>query len=197
MCAATARPPRPARGPTRDPRSPPSRLRYVHSPAAGDSAAVAKYVADEAATADELPALLDGSSDEDEPGKPDFFVASLGKPDFFVTLIVTDEFSCTRRQDVMRMPPPLRHLTLETQSRGKLHPHGLLYVAHSRVKNVASVHTYVAMQVCGQGPDGCRRLGTTRRNINSRLNEALSTVPRTASRLNLPKAVRSCTSLLT
>ena len=72
MCAATARPPRPARGPTRDPRTPPSRLRYVHSPAAGDSAAVAKYVADEAATADELPALLDGSSDEDEPGKPDF-----------------------------------------------------------------------------------------------------------------------------
>ena len=127
MCAATARPPRPARGPTRDPRTPPSRLRYVHSPAAGDSAAVAKYVADEAATADELPALLDGSSDEDEPGKPDFFVASLGS---------------------------------------KLHPHGLLYVAHSRVKNVASVHTYVAMQVCGQGPDGCRRLGTTRRNIS-------------------------------
>ena len=60
---------------------------------------------------DELPAL-DDSSDEDEPvsgvridaspGKPDFFVTSLGKPDFFVTLTtVDDEFSCSRRQDVM------------------------------------------------------------------------------------------------
>ena len=36
------------------------------------------------------------------PGKPDFFVTSLGKPDFFVTLTtVDDEFSCSRRQDVM------------------------------------------------------------------------------------------------
>ena len=110
MCAATARPPRPARGPTRDPRSPPSRLRYVHSPAAGDSAAVAKYVADEAATADELPALLDGSSDEDEPGKPDFFVAFASQE-------------------------------------SRVGPH-------------------VRGQVCGQGPVGCRRLGTTRRNIS-------------------------------
>jgi len=90
----------------------------VHSPAAGDSAAEDSTTADEAATAgeaataDELPALLDGSSDEDEPvsgvridaspGKPDFFVTSLGKPDFFVTLTtVDDEFSCSRRQDVM------------------------------------------------------------------------------------------------
>ena len=45
----------------------------------------------------------------------------------------------------------LRHLTLETQSRGKLHPHGHLYVAHSRVKKVASVHTYVAKYVA-KGP---------------------------------------------
>eukprot|EP00964_Phaeocystis_antarctica_P081540 scaffold51011_cov38-Phaeocystis_antarctica.AAC.1 len=45
----------------------------------------------------------------------------------------------------------LRPLTLETQSRGKLHPHGHLYVAHSRVKNVASVHTYVAKYVA-KGP---------------------------------------------
>ena len=66
---------------------------------------------DPRATADELPALLDDSSDEDEPvsgvridaspGKPDFFVTSLGKPDFFVTLTTVDEFSCARRrQDV-------------------------------------------------------------------------------------------------
>ena len=45
----------------------------------------------------------------------------------------------------------LRHLTLETQSRGNLHPHGNLYVAHSRVKNVASAHTYVAKYVA-KGP---------------------------------------------
>ena len=47
-------------------------------------------------------------------------------------------------------------LALETQSRGKLHahtrmtvPHGFLYVAHSRVKNAASVdvNTYVANYV--------------------------------------------------
>ena len=81
---------------------------------------------------DELPALRDDSWNEDEPvsgvridaspGKPDFFDASLGKPDFFVTLTTDDEF------------------TLETQSRGKLH-------THSRVKNVASVHTYVERYV--------------------------------------------------
>ena len=84
----------------------------MHSPAAGDRAAEDSTTAGEAATADEFPALLDGSSDEDEPvsgvridaspGKPDFFVTSLGKPDFFVTLTtVDDEFSCSRRQDVM------------------------------------------------------------------------------------------------
>ena len=56
MCAATSRPPRPARGPTRDPRTPPFRLRYVHSPAAGDSAAEASTKADEAATARSPPA---------------------------------------------------------------------------------------------------------------------------------------------
>ena len=81
---------------------------------------------------DEPPALIADSSDEEEPvsgvridaspGKPDFFDASLGKPDFFVTLTTDDEF------------------TLETQSRGKLH-------THSRVKNVASVHTYVERYV--------------------------------------------------
>ena len=119
----------------------------MHSPAAGDRAAEDSTTADEAATADELPALLDGSSDEDEPvsgvridaspgkydffvtslGKHDFFVTSLGKPDFFVTLIVIDKFSCARRQDVMAAAFALRHLTLETQSRGKLHPHGIFY----------------------------------------------------------------------
>jgi len=108
MCAATSRPPRPARGPMRDPRTPPFRLRYVHSPAAGDSAAEASTKADEAATADELPALLDGRSDEDAP---------------------------------------VKYVRLETQSRGNLHPHGNLYVAHSRVKNVASAHMYVAKYV--------------------------------------------------
>ena len=118
---------------------------------------------------DELPALRDDSSDEDEPvsgaridgspGTSDFFDASPGDPSLLFTFTAVDE-------DVMTAASALRHLTLETQSRGKLHPHGLLYVAHSRVKNVASVHTYVAMQVCGQGPDGCRRLATTRRNIS-------------------------------
>ena len=73
----------------------------MHSPAAGDRAAEDSTTADEAATADELPALLDGSSDEDEPvsgvridaspGKLDFFVTSPGKPDFFVTLIVQED----------------------------------------------------------------------------------------------------------
>ena len=84
---------------------------------------------------DELPAL-DENSDEDEPvsgvridaspGKSDFFDASPGKPDFFVTLTTVDEFSCARRQDVMKAASALRHLTLETQSRGKLHTHGIL-----------------------------------------------------------------------
>ena len=86
MCAATSRPPRPARGPTRDPRTPPFRLRYVHSPAAGNSAAEASTKADEAATADELPVTLDGSSDEDKPVSGVRLAASPGKPDFFVTL---------------------------------------------------------------------------------------------------------------
>ena len=85
------------------------------------------------------------------PGKPDFFVTSPGKPDFFVPLIVIDEFPCARRQDVMAAAFALRPRTLETQSRGKLHPHGHLYVAHSRVKKVASVHTYVAKYVA-KGP---------------------------------------------
>ena len=67
-----------------------------------------------------------------------------------------DEFSCARRQDVMATAFALRNLALETQSRGKLHahtrmtvPHGFLYVAHSRVKNAASVdvNTYVANYV--------------------------------------------------
>ena len=80
---------------------------------------------------DEPPALIADSSDEEEPvsgvridaspGKPDFFDASPGKPDFFVTLTTVD-------------------VTLETQSRGKLH-------THSRVKNAASVHTYVERYV--------------------------------------------------
>ena len=73
-----------------------------------DSAAEASTKADEAATADELPALLDGRSDEDAP---------------------------------------VKYVRLETQSRGNLHPHGNLYVAHSRVKNVASAHMYVAKYV--------------------------------------------------
>ena len=123
----------------------------MHSPAAGDRAAEDSTTADEAATADELPALLDGSSDEDEPVSGVRIDASPGKPDFFVPLIVIDEFPCARRQDVMAAAFALRHLTLETQSRGKLHPHGIFYVAHSRVKNVASVHTYVAKYVA-KGP---------------------------------------------
>jgi len=52
----------------------------------------------------------------------------VGKPDFFVTLTTVDEFSCARRrQDVTAAAFALRHLTLETQSRGKLHPHGIFY----------------------------------------------------------------------
>ena len=102
---------------------------------------------EDAATADELPALLDGSSDEGEPVSGVRLDASPGKPDFFVPLIVIDEFPCARRQDVMAVASAVRPLTLETQSRGKLHPHGIFYVAHSRVKNVASVHTYVAKYV--------------------------------------------------
>ena len=102
---------------------------------------------------DELPALRDDSSDEDEPvsgaridgspGKSDFFDASPGDPSLLFTFTAVDE-------DVTAASA-LRHLTLETQSRGKLHPHGHLYVARSRVKNVASVHTYVAKYVA-KGP---------------------------------------------
>ena len=51
--------------------------------------------------ADELPALLDGSSSEDEPVSGVRIDASPGKPDFFVPLIVIDELPCARRQDVM------------------------------------------------------------------------------------------------
>ena len=88
---------------------------------------------------DDLPALVDGSSsDEDEPVLVD---ASPGKPDF--SLVIVDEVSCARRQDVMAMAFALRNL--ETQSRGNLHahprmdvPHGIFYVAHSRVKNSSS-----------------------------------------------------------
>ena len=89
----------------------------MHSPAAGDRASEDSTTADEAATADELPALLDGSSDEDEPVSGVRIDASPGKPDFFVPLIVIDELPCARRQDVMAAVFALRHLTLETQSR--------------------------------------------------------------------------------
>eukprot|EP00964_Phaeocystis_antarctica_P071095 scaffold43340_cov30-Phaeocystis_antarctica.AAC.1 len=58
----------------------------------------------------------------------------------------------------------LRPLTLETQSRGKLHPHGHLYVAHSRVKNVASVHTYVAKYVA-KGFTGAQRRASRERGL--------------------------------
>eukprot|EP00964_Phaeocystis_antarctica_P014778 scaffold8155_cov41-Phaeocystis_antarctica.AAC.1 len=44
--------------------------------------------------ADELPALLDGSSSEDEPVSGVRIDASPGKPDFFVPLIVIDELPC-------------------------------------------------------------------------------------------------------
>ena len=70
---------------------------------------------------DEPPALIADSSDEEEPVSGVRIDASPGKPDFFVTLTTVD-------------------VTLETQSRGKLH-------THSRVKNVASVHTYVERYV--------------------------------------------------
>ena len=73
---------------------------------------------------DEPPALID-DSDEDEPVSGVRIDASPGKPDFFVPLIVIDELPCARRQDVMAAVFALRHLTLETQSRGKLHPHGI------------------------------------------------------------------------
>ena len=76
---------------------------------------------------DELPAL-DDSSDEDEPvsgvridgspGKSDFFDASPGDPSLLFTFTAVDE-------DVTAASA-LRHLTLETQSRGKLHAHGIL-----------------------------------------------------------------------
>ena len=46
---------------------------------------------DPRATADELPALLDDSSDEDEPVSGVRIDPSLGKPDFFVTLTTADE----------------------------------------------------------------------------------------------------------
>ena len=68
---------------------------------------------------------------EDEPVSGVRIDASPGKPDFFVTLTTVEE--CTAAF-------ALRHLTLETQSRGKLH-------THSRVNNVASVHTYVERYV--------------------------------------------------
>ena len=99
------------------------------------------------ATDDELPALVDGSSDEDEPvlvgaspGKPDSIDASLGKPDFFVTLITVDEFSRARRQDVMATAFALRNLALETQSRGKLHTHSISYaVRGDRAESCADI----------------------------------------------------------
>ena len=50
-----------------------------------------------------------------------------GCADFFVTLTTDDEFSCTRHQDVMTAAFALRHVTLETQSRGKLHMHSISY----------------------------------------------------------------------
>ena len=84
---------------------------------------------------DDLPALRDDSWNEDEPVSGVRTDASPGKPDFFVPLIVIDELPCARRQDVMAAVFALRHLTLETQSLGKLPPHGHLYVARSRVKN--------------------------------------------------------------
>ena len=76
---------------------------------------------------DELPALRDDSSDEDEPVSGVRIDASPGKPDCFVTLIVIDEFSCARRQDVRTAASALRHVTLETQLRGifRLHTHGI------------------------------------------------------------------------
>jgi len=124
---------------------------------------------DEAVTDDELPALVDGSSDEDESSNEDepvlvgaatslaAHVLPPGKhKDFFLTLTTVDEFSCASRQDVMAATFALRSLTLETQSRGKLHvhtwmavPRGIFYVAHSRVQNIAcvDVNAYVANYV--------------------------------------------------
>ena len=98
---------------------------------------------------DELPALVDGSSsDEDEPVLVD---ASPGKPDF--SLVNVDEVSCARRQDVMATAFASTLVrNLETQSRGNLHahtrmavPHGIFYVAHSRVKNSSSPSSSFAL----------------------------------------------------
>ena len=89
---------------------------------------------------DELPALRDDSWNEDEPvsgvridaspGKPDFFDASPGTSRTASSpwlVIVIDEFSCARRQDVRTAASAFRHVTLETQLRGifRLHTHGI------------------------------------------------------------------------
>ena len=58
-------------------------------------------------------ARIDGS-----PGTSDFFDASPGDPSLLFTFTAVDE-------DVTAASA-LRHLTLETQSRGKLHAHGIL-----------------------------------------------------------------------
>ena len=92
----------------------------MHSPAAGDRASEDSTTADEAATADVLPALLNATETcaphayrrHASPGKPDIFVASPDKPDFFVPLIVIDELPCARRQDVMAAVFALRHLLI-------------------------------------------------------------------------------------
>ena len=90
---------------------------------------------DEAATDDELPALVDGISDEDGSSNEDepvlvgtatslaAHVLPRGYSDFFITRTTADEFSCASRQDVMAATFALRNLTLETQSCGKLHVH--------------------------------------------------------------------------
>ena len=67
---------------------------------------------------DELPALRDDSWNEDEPVSGVRIDASPGKPDFFDAspgtswtasspwlVIVIDEFSCARRQDVLTAAP--------------------------------------------------------------------------------------------
>ena len=123
---------------------------------------------DEAATDDELPALVDGISDEDGSSNEDepvlvgtatslaAHVLPRGYSDFFITRTTADEFSCASRQDVMAATFALRNLTLETQSCGKLHvhtwmavPRGIFYVNRSRVQNIAfvDVHAYVANYV--------------------------------------------------
>ena len=53
-----------------------------------------------------------------------FFDASPGDPSLIFTFTTVDEFCCAR-QDVIAAASALRHLTLETQSRGKLHTHGI------------------------------------------------------------------------